>query len=107
MADFQHKDLEPFFAFTPQELRRRMDLSKKLGGMYSIMCKSKQCQYQIDFDGLNEEGTKVARMRAEAQLELFKEIETELENVEAVFYSHDGPWQFVDHEFVRHSPWVS
>lgn len=75
--------------------------------MYLISCagpdaegKTKGCKYQINERGLNEEGKRVAKERAEAQFELIKEIQDDLERVEAVFYSHDVPWQFVGHEYV-------
>lgn len=38
--------------------------------------------------------------RSEAQLELVKNIEAALEPVDAVFWSHDGPWQFVGSDYV-------
>lgn len=39
-------------------------------------------------------------MRADARLGLVTEVEELLEDVDAVFYSHDVPWQFVGHDFV-------
>jgi len=52
---------------------------------------------------LNQEGRTVAKERAEAQLSLVEAIGRELEPVDAVFYSHDVPWQFVGHEYVSSS----
>jgi len=73
-------------------------------GMYTIKCgarsMSSRCKYTIQEKGLNDEGKLVAFQRAEAQLELIREIENELEVVEAVFYSHDVPWQFVGYDYV-------
>jgi hypothetical protein len=42
----------------------------------------------------------VAQERVEAQLSLLRGIERDLEQMKAVFYSHDVPWQFVGHEYV-------
>ena len=104
----QHIDLEPFNAFTPSELQKIRKQSKTMSGMYIIKCdgqapsrKSKsRCSYTVVEQGLNAEGRRVAHERAKAQLSLIHEIEGELEDIEAVFYSHDGPWQFVGHEYV-------
>jgi hypothetical protein len=76
-----------------------------MSGMYTITCppyrsRNSHCAAEITEKGLNEEGKRVARERAEAQLNLLDEILGELEAVEAVFYSHDVPWQFVGHEYV-------
>jgi hypothetical protein len=73
--------------------------------MYTIFCPPfrsgrGKCTAEITQKGLNEEGMRVARERAEAQLDLLDEITGELEEVSAVFYSHDVPWQFVGHEYV-------
>ncbi len=77
--------------------------------MYTISCpgrtstktsNSSRCTSSIVEKGLNLEGRVVANQRAEAQLSLLNDIEGELEAVEAVFYSHDVPWQFVGHEYV-------
>lgn len=74
--------------------------------MYTISCPgltrkaSSKCTYSIVEEGLNHEGRTVAKERAQAQLSLLQGIEGELEPVDAVFYSHDVPWQFVGHEYV-------
>ncbi|KAL7419480.1 hypothetical protein Q5752_006318 [Cryptotrichosporon argae] len=101
-------DLEPFWAFTPGELRALREEASDMSGMYTLSCPgakritrgaTSRCTYAIQEEGLNEEGRTVARERAEAQLALVRQIEDELEEVEAVFYSHDVPWQFVGHEY--------
>lgn len=75
--------------------------------MYTILCPGpdaegnpRKCSTRVNERGLNEEGRKVAYERIEAQMDLIREIEGELEKVEVVFYSHDVPWQFVGHEYV-------
>jgi hypothetical protein len=75
--------------------------------MYTISCKTssatadlRRCSYTVQDAGLNEEGRLVAHQRAEAQLELIRQVQDVLEDVEAVFYSHDVPWQFVGHDYV-------
>jgi hypothetical protein len=77
--------------------------------MYTIRCpgsnpktntKDTACRYEINEEGLNAEGRLVAGQRVEAQMSLVRDIQEELEPVEAVFYSHDVPWQFVGHEYV-------
>jgi len=74
--------------------------------MYTLSCSGKStstpgaCTATIVHEGLNEEGERVARERAEAQLSLLKDIQADLEPVDAVFYSHDVPWQFVGHEYI-------
>lgn len=73
--------------------------------MYTITCKSKRkigrrCKFWIQEKGLNEEGKMVAWQRAEAQMEIIRTIEDEVEDVTAVFYSHDVPWQFVGSDYV-------
>lgn len=79
--------------------------------MYTISCagrgpgiaaKDRVCTYSISTEGLNEEGRAVAQQRVSAQMELVLDIQAELEEVEAVFYSQDVPWQFVGHEYVSH-----
>lgn len=49
---------------------------------------------------MNEEGRRVASERAMAQMSLLRAVEGDLEEVDAVFWSHDVPWQFVGHEYV-------
>ena len=78
--------------------------------MYTISCPGhdadrntamgSRCTYAIQEDGLNVEGSTILKERAEAQMTLLQEIYNELEAVDAVFYSHDVPWQFVGHEYV-------
>lgn len=102
----QHKDLEPFWAIRPSELAQlHAEVSQK-SGMFTISCKGVasvekgRCTYQIQMHGLNREGELVAEDRAEQQLGLLKDIEDELEDVDAVFYSHDVPWQFLGDDLV-------
>ena len=101
----QFHDLEPFYALTFYKLQQLRRLVSTRSGMYSITCpgfssKSTNCTYSIVEKGLNHEGRVVANQRVEAQLSLLEGIEQELEPIEAVFYSHDVPWQFVGHEYV-------
>jgi hypothetical protein len=105
MFPFQHTDLEPFWALTPTRLNDISRIASRREGMYTIRCRrgkrgNRRCTYKIQDKGLNAEGRLVAFQRANAQLELIKAVEDVLEDVEAVFYSHDVPWQFVGHEYV-------
>lgn len=68
--------------------------------MYTISCRNGKCTPTINEKGLNEEGRRVAKERAEEQLGLLRDVQADLEEVDAVFYSHDVPWQFVGHEYV-------
>lgn len=77
--------------------------------MYTIYCPGAQpgleaadqaCVYDLNEEGLTKGEVGVARERADAQMSLLKDIGGLLEEVEAVFYSHDVPWQFVGHEYV-------
>jgi hypothetical protein len=73
--------------------------------MYTITCPGhktteERCTASIVEEGLNEEGRTVARQRADAQLSLLHDIQAELEPIDAVYSSHDGPWQFIGHEYV-------
>jgi hypothetical protein len=77
--------------------------------MYTISCpgaesklppEKRECTFKVNTEGLNAEGKKVANMRVEAQMGLLRDVAAELEEVQAVFYSHDVPWQFVGHEYV-------
>ncbi|WVR05878.1 hypothetical protein IAU60_002904 [Kwoniella sp. DSM 27419] len=116
-----HRDLAPFHALTPAELRFLVEEASAKSGMYTISCpgithtkkskvkpgsnKSKLqwpssgCSYEIQQTGLNEEGKRVASERAREQLGLLEDIEDLLEEVKVVMYSHDVPWQFVGHEY--------
>lgn len=76
-----------------------------MSGMYTITCPGhkatgERCTASIVEEGLNEEGRTVARQRADAQLSLLHDIQAELEPIDAVYSSHDGPWQFIGHEYV-------
>lgn len=51
-------------------------------------------------EGLNEQGKMIAKQRVEAQMAIIRDVQGDLEEVKAVFYSHDVPWQFVGHEYV-------
>jgi hypothetical protein len=101
----QHTDLEPFHAFSPAHLRKLVKRVSQLSGMYTLACTGSQagskgeCKAHVVHEGLNEEGERVAKERAEAQLSLLEDIQEVLEPVDAVFYSHDVPWQFVGHEY--------
>jgi hypothetical protein len=59
-----------------------------------------ECTYDINTEGLHEGAQRIARERAEGQISLLEDIRDQLEEVEAVFYSEDVPWQFVGHEYV-------
>jgi hypothetical protein len=80
--------------------------------MYSIHCpgarradpKDRICTYTINEDGLQEQGKIIAKQRVEAQMAIIRDVQGDLEEVQAVFYSHDVPWQFVGHEYVSLSP---
>lgn len=106
----QHKDLDPFHALLPSTIQSLVRKASAKSGMYTITCPgssssvghgtSPACTYSINEQGLNEEGRLVARQRVEAQMSLLRDVEADLEKVEAVFYSHDVPWQFVGHEYV-------
>jgi hypothetical protein len=63
-----------------------------------------ECTYDINTEGLHEGAQRIARERAEGQISLLEDIRDQLEEVEAVFYSEDVPWQFVGHEYVS-GPW--
>lgn len=96
---------------TPQQLNALTAAASSKSGMITIYCPGSangggECVYDIEKEGLNEEGTRVAGQRAEGQLRLLRDIEADLEEVTMVMYSHDVPWQFVGHEYVscgRHS----
>jgi hypothetical protein len=62
-----------------------------------------ECTYDINTAGLHEGAQRIARERAEGQISLLEDIRDQLEEVEAVFYSEDVPWQFVGHEYVSGS----
>ncbi|WVQ82763.1 hypothetical protein IAT38_004895 [Cryptococcus sp. DSM 104549] len=116
-----HRDLEPFHGLPPKELARLLNTVSAHSGMYTITCPgithtklhphkvgsnkaklrrpSARCTYEIVEKGLNEEGKRVARERAKAQVELLEGVEDLLEEVKVVYYSHDVPWQFVGHEY--------
>ena len=75
-------------------------------GYYTLSCpgingpKGSECTASLVKEGLNHEGTVVIEQRAEGQLSLVSDVAAELEEVQATFYSHDVPWQFVGHEYV-------
>ncbi|ORY32301.1 glycosyl transferase family 90-domain-containing protein [Naematelia encephala] len=99
-----HRDLEPFHALPPSQIQDLVREVSARSGMITITCpgitdEERTCTYSIVREGLNEEGTRVAQDRAEAQMGLLEDIEDVLEEVQAVFYSHDGPWQFVGHAY--------
>lgn len=106
----KNHDLEPFFGLHPTKLQKLSQEVAGQSGMYTISCpgtnpkstkgKGSKCAYSIVEKGLNAEGKRVARERAKAQLSLLEEVQMDLEEVAAVFYSHDVPWQFVGHEYV-------
>ena len=62
-----------------------------------------ECTYDINTEGLHEGAQRIARERAEGQISLLEDIRDQLEEVEAVFYSEDVPWQFVGHEYCEWS----
>ena len=74
--------------------------------MYTLSCpgtargSDSRCTARIVEGGLNAEGRKVATQRAAAQLSLLEDIWDDLEPVEAVFYSHDVPWQLASDGYV-------
>ncbi|WVW82295.1 hypothetical protein I302_104301 [Kwoniella bestiolae CBS 10118] len=108
-----YHDLEPFHALPPTKIQSLLKASSEHSGMYTISCPgissssssnnnnqlSSKCVYKIVETGLNEEGKRVAKERAKAQLGLLEGIEELLEPVKVVMYSHDVPWQFVGHEY--------
>lgn len=72
--------------------------------MFTIKCTKGDgaedgCSYTLQEKGLNQEGSNIGHMRAKDQLDLIAEIQHELEDVEAVFYSHDVPWQFLGNDY--------
>jgi hypothetical protein len=106
----QYQDLDPFYALTPATLQKLVAEAAAKSGMYTIYCPGMaaledpdlgiNCVYDINEEGVTPGHLAVAKERAEAQLSLLTDIQEELEEVEAVFYSHDVPWQFVGHEYV-------
>lgn len=105
----QNKDLTPFHALTPSQIQTLVRTASSKSGMYTISCpgaesklpsEKRECTFKVNTEGLNAEGKKVANMRVEAQMGLLRDVAAELEEVQAVFYSHDVPWQFVGHEYV-------
>ncbi|WOO78997.1 Beta-1,2-xylosyltransferase 1 [Vanrija pseudolonga] len=103
-----HEDLEPYWAISPAELRKLRTEASELEGTYTITCRASRskagrhaCKYTLNEKGLDKDpghrGNMV--MRADARLGLVTEVEELLEDVDAVFYSHDVPWQFVGHDF--------
>lgn len=76
-----------------------------MDGMYTITCKAlpdggTKCTEKTQGEGLDEGQLLVLTQRSVAQLELIKPLEAELEDTRAVFFMHDGPWQFVGHDYV-------
>lgn len=74
-------------------------------GMYTITCKARPeggttCTEAVQGDDLTPEEHLVLTQRSVAQLELIKPLEASLEDTQAVFFMHDGPWQFVGHDYV-------
>lgn len=106
-TDAQHKDLEPFHAYTPAHLHKLVKRVSQLSGMYTLACTGApaeiggkgECTAKIVHEGMDEGARRIASERAEAQLSLLEDIQDYLEPVDAVFYSHDVPWQFVGHEY--------
>ena len=102
----QHRDLDPFFAVNPLKLQTLMREVSARSGYYTVACpgingpKGSECSSSLVKEGLNDEGTRVMGQRAEGQLSLVSDVAAELEEVQATFYSHDVPWQFVGHEYV-------
>lgn len=77
--------------------------------MYTISCPGKplkttrvggRCTYKLNDKGLSDGTRRIAIERAESSMNLIRPVEWDLERFEAVFYSHDVPWQFVGHEYV-------
>lgn len=74
-------------------------------GMYTITCKTKtdggaRCTEKVEPGGLEGEHLVVLKERSVAQLDLIKPVQDKLEDVTAVFYFEDVPWQFVGYDFV-------
>lgn len=103
----QFHDLEPFHALRQPQLLALLAESAEMSGMYTITCPGKgaACSYKINDKGLNDQELRIAQERVEAQLSLLKGIEGDLEEITAVFYSQDVPWQFVGHEYVSGGGW--
>ncbi|EIW72778.1 hypothetical protein TREMEDRAFT_26330 [Tremella mesenterica DSM 1558] len=101
-----YDDIEPFFALTAERIKESVKIAKAKQGIYTIVCqkvetatgRSSECSYNLKEEGMHSDGQRIPRQRAEAQLSLLKDVESELEEVEAIFYSHDGPFHIVDDE---------
>ncbi|GFZ43509.1 hypothetical protein JCM24511_01229 [Saitozyma sp. JCM 24511] len=110
-----YKDLDPFYALPPRTIQALVTEAASRGGMYTVYCpgvsalpksddeevdpEATECTYDINTAGLHEGAQRIARERAEGQISLLEDIRDQLEEVEAVFYSEDVPWQFVGHEY--------
>jgi hypothetical protein len=101
----QHHDLEPYWAIRPSDFRANAEAASKMDGMYTITCAAKagggsECTEKVQGEGLEPGVHLVLTQRSEAQLDLIKPLEGLLDDTKAVFYMHDGPWQFVGHDYV-------
>ncbi|KLT43587.1 hypothetical protein CC85DRAFT_272298 [Cutaneotrichosporon oleaginosum] len=99
-----HHDLEPYWAIRPADFRANAEAASKMDGMYTITCAGKagggtECTEKVQGEGLEPEVHLVLTQRSVAQLELIKPLEELLYDTKAVFYMHDGPWQFVGHDY--------
>lgn len=94
---------------SPQTMRKAREKASAMEGMYTVHCKAVEggmgttCSVTMNTPGSNHSHTPIMEERSEAQLELLKGIEMALEPVEVAFWSHDGPWQFVGHDYVSES----
>ncbi|BEJ14671.1 hypothetical protein CspHIS471_0404380 [Cutaneotrichosporon sp. HIS471] len=99
-----HLDLEPYLAIRPSDFRDNVEAASKMEGMYTITCATKgdigtECTEKVQGEGLDPEVHLVLTQRSVAQLELIKPLEGMLQDIKAVFFMHDGPWQFVGHDY--------
>ncbi|GMK58662.1 hypothetical protein CspeluHIS016_0601040 [Cutaneotrichosporon spelunceum] len=101
-----HRDLDPYWGIRPSDFRAQAEAAAKMDSMYTITCAKKagggtECTQKVKGEGLDDDGLRVLTQRSVAQLGLIKPLESMLEDVRAVFYMHDGPWQFIGHDFTE------
>lgn len=67
-------------------------------GFFILSCRRGRCRAQLNGEGLHGEVLRVARERAQAQLNLLTPVQRWIPDIDVPVYAHDTPWQFVGHD---------
>jgi len=91
-----YRDIEPFWALRPSDIKARQETWETFPGTYTIS--NEDGFIYLALHTMPEGDEDVAETRASDQIKLLREVQQWLPDFRATFTAHDVPYQFIGHD---------